>query len=164
MRTTAKIKYVILIRIVRIKKDKRHMKISAKAEYALKAMYEIARHTQKDIYINAGEIAKLQDIPKAYLEQLIVHLKKAGLLRSIRGAKGGYVLSRKASEINANEIIEAVEGPMESGHCIGNDICIKADKCVANDVVQQLKQSIDSALNSITLQYFIDKYDNTEDI
>ncbi len=140
------------------------MKISAKAEYALKAMYEIARHTQKNININVSEIAQLQGIPKAYLEQLIVHLKKAGLVRSIRGAKGGYVLSRNAGEINANEIIEAVEGPMDLGHCIGSKACSKSDKCVANDVVQQLRQSIDNVLNNITLQYFIDKYSNKEDI
>lgn len=138
------------------------MKISAKAEYALKAMYEIARHTQKNVYINVSEIAELQNIPKAYLEQLIVHLKKAGLVRSMRGAKGGYILSRSADDINANEIIEAVEGPIDLGHCIGESACKRADKCVANDVVQQLKSSIDKVLTSITLQYFIDKYQDKE--
>lgn len=141
------------------------MKISAKSEYALKAMYEIARHTQKNVNINVSEIAQLQNIPKAYLEQLIVHLKKAGLVRSMRGSKGGYVLSRDASEINANEIIEAVEGPMDLCHCIGSEACNRSDKCVANDVVQQLRQSIDNVLNCLTLQYFIDKYsDDKENI
>ncbi len=136
------------------------MKISAKAEYAIKAMYEIALCSQNNMTTTVKDIAAQQKIPKAYLEQLIGDLKKAGLVRSRRGAKGGYSLARDSEAITAGEIIEAIEGPVKGAVCncyIGCD-CVETDSCVAHDVVSQLTSKMDEVLSGITLKSLIDKH------
>ena len=82
---------------------------SEKVNYGLSAIFELAKSYYKG-YIQIKEIANAQKIPQNYLEQLLINLKRAGLVESMRGAQGGYKLKKSASEIKIIEVIEALEG------------------------------------------------------
>jgi len=85
------------------------MKISAKGEYAIKAMLDLSMHESSGL-VSIQEIASRQSIPQRYLEQVLLQLKRAGLLASKRGAAGGYHLTRTPAEITVGEVLRAVEG------------------------------------------------------
>jgi Rrf2 family protein len=89
------------------------MRISAKADYALRAAAELAAHAGPDRGPLKGErLAEAQDIPRKFLENILIELKRAGLVRSVRGADGGYQLAHPPEEISLADIIRAVEGPL----------------------------------------------------
>ena len=85
------------------------MKVTARVAYAILAVFELALHTWES-RVQAKEIAGRRKIPRRFLEQILIQLKKAGLVRSIRGAEGGYALDRPSDQITLKDIIEAVEG------------------------------------------------------
>jgi Rrf2 family protein len=86
------------------------MRVSAKADYAVRASIELARH--EDGPHKGDELASAQDIPLSFLENILNQLKSAGLVRTQRGPEGGYWLARPADEITLAEVIRAVEGPL----------------------------------------------------
>jgi len=94
------------------------MRLSTKGQYGVLAMYELARH-YGDGPVSIKEIAAEQQFSDAYLEQLFASLKKAGLVRSLRGARGGYQLAKEPDQISVGEIIDALEGPIEFSACVG---------------------------------------------
>ena len=87
------------------------MKITARADYALLAVFELAVRWRRN-RVQAREIATRQRIPQRFLEQILIQLKRAGLVRSIRGAGGGYVLAKQPSQIHLRDVVEAVEGEL----------------------------------------------------
>ncbi len=87
------------------------MKITARVEYAVLALFELALGSA-DCQIQAREISTRQRIPLRFLEQILIQLKKAGLVKSVRGASGGYLLGREASAITLKDVVEAVEGEL----------------------------------------------------
>ena len=87
------------------------MRISAKAEYACLAIIELARSRADGRALRAREIAEAQHLPERYLVQILLHLKSAGLVRSIRGADGGYTLLKDAEEITIADVISIIDGP-----------------------------------------------------
>ena len=87
------------------------MRISAKVDYAVRAMCEIAAH-RADVPLKAEQIASAQDIPLSFLENILVDLRRAGFVRSLRGQVGGYRMARPASEVTIADVIRAVEGPL----------------------------------------------------
>jgi len=87
------------------------MRISAKVDYAVRAMCELAAHPG-DAPMKAEQIASAQEIPLSYLENILVDLRRAGLVRSLRGQVGGYRLAKPASQITIADVIRAVEGPL----------------------------------------------------
>ena len=87
------------------------MRISAKVDYAVRAMCELAAHPG-DAPMKAEQIAWAQEIPLSYLENILVDLRRAGLVRSLRGQVGGYRLAKPASQITIADVIRAVEGPL----------------------------------------------------
>ena len=87
------------------------MRISAKVDYAVRAMCELAAH-QADVPLKAEQIASAQEIPLSFLENILVDLRRAGFVRSLRGQVGGYRMARPAAEITVADIIRAVEGPL----------------------------------------------------
>ena len=95
------------------------MKISTKGRYGLKAMIDIAVYATEN-QTTLKNIALRQDISEAYLEQLVANLKKAGLVKSTRGAKGGYVLAKDAKEIKVGTILRALEGSLSPVDCEKN--------------------------------------------
>ena len=87
------------------------MKLSAKAEYACLAMLALARHRPDEPPMRIREIAESQGIPERYLVQILLHLKGAGLVSSVRGASGGYRLTRLPERISIGEVLLAIDGP-----------------------------------------------------
>ena len=89
------------------------MKLSTKGEYGLLAVVDLALHSL-DAPVQSARIAERQNIPKQYLDQLLLFLKKAGLIESSRGRQGGYQLARSASHINLLQVVRALEGSVDS--------------------------------------------------
>jgi Rrf2 family protein len=98
-------------------------------------------------------IAQHQNISVKYLEQLMAILKSAGLVRSIRGSKGGYILAKAPIEIKLNDVFNALEGPTTTVECIENkNYCARVADCVARQVWVQVQEAINNVLKAITLQ------------
>jgi len=89
------------------------MKLSTKGEYGLLAVMDLALHSL-EAPVQSAQIAERQNIPKQYLDQLLLYLKKAGLVESSRGRQGGYQLARSASHINLLQVVRALEGSIDS--------------------------------------------------
>jgi Rrf2 family protein len=87
------------------------VRISAKVDYAVRAMCEIAAH-RADVPLKAEQIASAQEIPLSFLENILVDLRRAGFVRSLRGQVGGYRMAKPASEVTIADVIRAVEGPL----------------------------------------------------
>ncbi|MGE5631241.1 MAG: RrF2 family transcriptional regulator [Caulobacteraceae bacterium] len=135
------------------------MILSTKGRYGLKMMYEFAlRYGTGPMSLK--EVAQKQQLSDTYLEQLIAHLRKAGLVNSVRGAQGGYELSRPPSEITVGEIIRTLEGPLAPSECVINDEpeCTKADYCVTRLIWEKIMDSINNVIDSITLKDMVNDY------
>ena len=124
------------------------MNISTKGRYGLRAILDIAMYGgSKPVTLSA--IAERQHLSEGYLEQLMLPLKKAGLITSTRGAQGGYLLSRPASEITAGEVFRALEGPLAVVSCIGetgDEDCERRDACGSAFIWNEVQQAISSVL------------------
>ena len=88
------------------------MKISTKGDYGLRALVDLARHHEAGAPVQVKDIARRQMIPEEYLGQLMVGLRRAGLVHSVRGAAGGYLLARGPGEITVAQVLETLEGPL----------------------------------------------------
>lgn len=129
------------------------MKISTKGRYGLKAMFELALNEEKDTPIPLKYIAEKNGLSELYLEQIFALLRKAGLVKSIRGAQGGYFLSRASDEITVGAILRVLEGPVAPSDCVIDDIevCDEAEFCVTKSVWQRIKDSVEQVIDSVTL-------------
>lgn len=138
------------------------MKLSTKGRYGLKAMFDLALHYGEQP-IALSSIAERRNISLSYLEQLISQLKKAGVVKSIRGAQGGYILNGTPSEISVGQVLRALEqlAPVD---CVTDDYdCSSSDFCVTRVVYQKILDSILETVDNISLQDMIDDYDEKKD-
>jgi Rrf2 family protein len=127
------------------------MKLSTKARYGMRALIDVALH-QKEGPVGLGDIAQRQEVSEKYLEHLFRQLKSAGIVRSVRGAKGGYCLSRPQEEITLLEIINALEGTLTPVNCVDDSqICSRAPQCVTREIWADLKKIMEDYLKSKTL-------------
>ncbi|HBP01443.1 MAG: Transcriptional regulator, BadM/Rrf2 family [Candidatus Moranbacteria bacterium GW2011_GWE1_49_15] len=130
------------------------MKFSTRAEYGLKAMINLA-HTfpgQKSI----KELSEEESISLKYLERLMGTLKKNGLVLSTKGQSGGYVLSKKPSQMTAGEVIEALDGPIAPMKCTSSN-CAIAKSCNSSTIWTELEHQIKKTLYGYTLKKLTDK-------
>ena len=118
-----------------------------------------------DLAINYGEapvsiktISKRQNISEYYLEQLFSPLRKAKLIKSIRGAQGGYVLNKEPKDIKVSDIMYVLEGPIEIADCIEDAKCNNVDCCATRILWRKIKDSIDSVMEGITLEDIVNDY------
>ena len=126
------------------------MKLSTRGKYGLYAMHYLAQHLE-DGPQSLNRIAAV-GIPKQYLEQLLGSLRRNGLIRSVRGANGGYQIARLPGEISLLDIIDAMEGPLELSDCIADETqCSKSSKCRVRNMWDQLTTTINHELASVTL-------------
>ena len=129
------------------------MKLSTKGRYAVMAMVDLARHAQAKP-VSLSDIATRQEISLSYLEQLFARLRRAGLVKSVRGPGGGYRLARGSAETRVSEIILAVDEPIKATRCteMGATGC-RADrsKCLTHDLWEELGNQIHVFLSSVTL-------------
>ena len=128
------------------------MKLSTVTRYGLRALSDLyAQEGSGRKPVAVGDIARRQDIPLSYLEQLFVKLRRGRLVRSVRGAQGGYVLARPAGEITVAEIIRALGEPIAFGDCQTAAGCENTSECPTYGLWQKLKGSMDEILESTTL-------------
>ncbi|MGF0033755.1 RrF2 family transcriptional regulator [Bariatricus sp. SGI.154] len=133
------------------------MKLSTKGRYGLRAMIDLARYSEEEP-VSINSIAARQDISERYLEQLVALLRKAGLVNSIRGATGGYILAKKANEISVGDVLRALEGSLEPVKCAAyysEDGCMAADGCVTKYVWQKINDSINDTVNHMMLDELV---------
>ena len=135
------------------------MKITTKGRYGLRALIDLAKYSEIEP-VSINSIATRQGISERYLEQLMTLLKKAGIIKSIRGAGGGYVLAREMSEISVGDILCALEGSLESVECAafnGEDSCEAAGGCVTKYVWKRINESINQTVNEISLKQLVEE-------
>lgn len=135
------------------------MKLSTKGRYGVKAIADLAINYEEGP-ISIKSISGRQNISEYYLEQLFSTLRKAGLIKSIRGSGGGYILGRAPMDITVYEILEVLEGPIEISTCLDNNDCNNVECCATRAVWKKIKDSIDSVTLSITLQDIVNDYNN----
>jgi len=134
------------------------MKLSTRAKYGIHAMLDLAQRR------GAGPqsiklIAERQGIPEQYLEQLIALLRREGLVSSVRGAQGGYLLTKPPGEITMAKLMRVLEGPISLSNCLEDqDCCDRACVCSARRVWERLSQSIDQVLHSVTLEDMLEDH------
>ncbi len=128
------------------------MRLTAKSEYGLLAMIELACRSSGEP-VSAREISQVQQIPPKYLEQLFVALRRSGLVSAVRGARGGFTLNRLATDITVLDIVEALEGPLRPVICDSERVarCGRGDGCAAADVWESATAAAREVFVSTTL-------------
>lgn len=126
--------------------------ISTKGRYALRIMVDLATH-DGDVPVSVREIAQRQDISGKYMEQIIGVLTRAGLLRSVRGAQGGYHLACAPENITVGMILRATEGDLAPAECVaeGANHCNRSGKCPSRAVFERVYSAINSVIDGVTL-------------
>lgn len=130
------------------------MRLSTKGRYGVKAMFDLAQHYGEGP-VSLKQVADRQGISEHYLEQLISGLRKTGLVKSIRGAQGGYILAREPATITVGDVIRVLEGPIAPVDCVAEEepeVCDKAECCVTRGIWEKVRDSIAEVLDSITLE------------
>jgi Rrf2 family protein len=128
------------------------MTISTRSRYGLRLLIELAGR-QGQGPVDLGAIARIQEIPEKYLSKLVIPLKGAGLLRSVRGSKGGYELGRAPSRIGLLEVVEALEGGISLLDCTGRpELCSRTQICPTRSVWVGLEEAMRSYLRGINLE------------
>jgi len=129
------------------------VKLSVKSDYAARAVLGLARHYPDGAALRMDDVAKEQGVPPKYLPQILVELKAQGIVRSVRGMAGGYLLARAPAEITLRDVLRAVQGPvfdtpaLTDGHCPPE----------LRRAWKSLQQSMDAAANAITFQQLLEE-------
>ena len=131
------------------------MKLSTRSRYGTRMMLDLAqRYDEGPVQI--GKIAKRQDISVKYLEQLVIPLKKANFIKSVRGPKGGHMLAKGPKEITVGQVVEVLEGDMHLSVCLGNaEGCERSADCLIRDTWEKATKAMFDKLDSITLAKII---------
>ncbi len=133
------------------------MRLSTRGRYSTRLMVALAHHYGEGP-IPVAEIAKREDLSVKYLEQLIILLKAAGLIRSVRGSKGGYTLARKPVKISVGQILEIVEGNFALVDCVVYpESCERSPECPTRDIWAEMTNLLEKNLFSLTLQEILDR-------
>ena len=133
------------------------MKVSTRTRYAFRAMIDIAMHYDKNPVL-VKHIAARQQVSANYLEQILISLKVAGLVRSVRGAGGGFTLARQPSEIHLSEIMQVMEGSTAPVGCVDDpDKYLRAPFCAVRSVWVEVKKAMNGVLESLTLQDLVER-------
>ncbi len=141
------------------------MKISTKGRYGLRALIDLAKYSEIEP-VSINSIATRQGISEGYLEQLMTLLKKAGLVKSIRGAGGGYVLAKDIKEISVGDVLRALEGNLEPVECAafrGDASCEVSGGCVTKYVWQKINESINKTVDEISLEQLVNESKSVQD-
>jgi len=127
------------------------LKLSTKTRYGIRAMLELALN-ESGKPLSTKQIAERQGIPEHYLEQLMGQLKKSGLVKSTRGAQGGYVLTQSPDKTSIGSIIRILEGSLAPVSCVEEDgVCSYSDKCAMHLLYGRISRGITGVLEGITL-------------
>ena len=137
------------------------MIISTKGRYGVRAMFTLAMYGLNEP-LSIKFIADNQNISELYLEQLFSRLKSAGLIKSVRGAQGGYLLGKEPKDISVGSIMRALEGPLAPSDCVVEETstCQNSECCVTRVVWQRIYEGLNNVVDSITLQDMLDELEN----
>ncbi len=132
------------------------MKLSTKSTYGLRAILDIALES-KNSALSIMDISKRENISISYLEQLLNRLRREGLVRSVRGPKGGYLLSKKPNDITVGDVVKILEGDISPVYCIASrkdlkNICDRSRSCATKVVWAKLGKAMNDCLESMTLK------------
>lgn len=130
------------------------MKLTSKGRYAVTAMLDVALHSSSGP-VSLADISERQEISLSYLEQLFARLRKNGLVLSVRGPGGGYVLSRSMDQIAISSIVKAVDETVHATKCHGQNGCQGGARCLTHSLWNDLSERIDDFLTSITLSELV---------
>ena len=131
------------------------MRLTTKSRYGSRAIFDIAYHSAgRPVQIK--DISRRQEIPQRYLEQIFQKLKKAKIVKSIRGPGGGYVLAKDSKEITVGDIIKAVREPIDPVFCVDNENkpnkkCSRADQCVTRLIWREAGERMTAFFDSVTI-------------
>ena len=133
------------------------MKVSTKSRYALHLMLALALHGDQNLSVKT--VAETEGISEKYLEQVIPMLAREGDVRSVRGAKGGYHLTRSPDDYTVGMILRAVEGSIAPVSCLDDEVnqCAKCRECVTLDLWEQVDRAISNVVDHVTLADLVDK-------
>ncbi len=130
------------------------MRFSTRSRYGLRAMLELALNYDRKEPTPLFQIAEKQLISEGYLEHMMTVLRKGGLVRSVRGAQGGYLLMREPAGITAGEIVRCLEGPLGPTGCVSEEDpenCARAEFCVTRQLWERVREATASVLDSVSL-------------
>ena len=133
------------------------MRISTRGRYSLEALLYLALLPEGS-FASTRTIAGQTGISDGYLEQLFIPLKKAGIVRGIRGAQGGYLPGRLPAEITVGDILRAVEGSLEPVACLSSETCPSSGSCITRHTWAQLYREISACVDSITLADLVESF------
>jgi Rrf2 family iron-sulfur cluster assembly transcriptional regulator len=133
------------------------VRLTTKGRYAVTAMLDLAFHSQK-APVTLTDIATRQTISLSYLEQLFARLRRAGMVKGVRGPGGGYTLANKANTINIADIIAAVDEQIDTTKCGGEGNCQNHKACLTHDLWMGLSEQIRGYLKGITLADLLEKH------
>ena len=125
------------------------MKISTKGEYGIRALLELTQHYGEG-FVQSSEIAARRNIPENYLYQLLITMRKAGLIRSRRGPQGGHMLARSPEKITLNEAVAVLEGPLSPTMCsddVSPEDCRFSETCAVREIWTMVTEATHKLLN-----------------
>lgn len=135
------------------------MRLTSKGRYAVTAMLDVALHSRQEP-VSLAEISERQGISLSYLEQLFSRLRKHGLVSSVRGPGGGYLLGKEAAKIAVGEVISAVDESVDATRCQGKtEGCQGGNRCLTHSLWSDLSDRITEFLNNITLDELVNNQD-----
>lgn len=132
------------------------MKISTKGRYALRVMLDLAQNDAGE-YIKVKEIANRQGISEKYLEQIIAVLNKAGYVKSVRGAQGGYRIAKEPRDYTVGMILRLTEGSLAPVACVEDDECGRCDTCETMEVWRDVYKAVNAVVDNVTLADLLEK-------
>lgn len=128
------------------------MKLSTRIRYGVRAMIDLKLHEQ-DSPVLVQAIAERQEISRKYLDNLLLALKTAGLVRSVRGARGGYTLAKQAQDITLRDISTALRGETALTECaLEKKVCSRVDTCPSRDIWKEMTDTLEAYLQNTTLE------------
>lgn len=135
------------------------MRISTKGRYGLRAIIDLAIHSTKE-HVSLKHIAERQNISEAYLEQMFASMRKAGLVKSIKGPQGGYYIGEKLENITVGQVLRVLEGDM---NVIDQDTMIQKEEksieyCIQKNVWEQMNMCLNETVDRITLEKLVSDY------
>ena len=133
------------------------MKLSTKGRYATRALLDLALHRDQEP-VSLKDIASRQEISPLYLEQLVKPMVVAGIISTVRGARGGIKLLKPPAEVKVAEVIRLFEGPSELVECIARpDTCPRSFNCVTRDIWEEAERAMNKVLEAYSLQDLMDR-------
>ena len=133
------------------------MKLSTRSRYGTRMMLDLAQHYDEGP-VQIGNVSKRENISVKYLEQLIIPLKKANFIKSVRGPKGGHMLAKPPEAITVGEIVRVLEGGINLSSCIENpEVCDRTSDCLTRDLWEEATKAMYEKLNSATLSKMINE-------